>query len=120
MKESTYSLIGYPKCSTCRKAQSYLESKGLVLPMRDIKAQPPTMEELTLWIARSGLSVQRWFNTSGMLYREMGLKDKVKTAPKEELMELLASNGMLVKRPILVSEERVLIGFREAEWSTVE
>ena len=114
-----YTLVGYPPCSTCRKAQAYLESRGIRLSMRDIKAQPPTAEELERWIALSGKPIEKWFNTSGMRYRELNLKEKVKTAPREELLRLLASDGMLVKRPILVGGGRAVCGFKEAEWEAL-
>ncbi len=114
-----YTLIGYPKCSTCRKAQGFLKSRGIDLPMRDIKAENPTAEELGRWIEMSGKPIQKWFNTSGMRYRELNLKEKVGNAPHEELLQLLASDGMLVKRPILLTGGRVAVGFKEAEWEAL-
>ena len=108
--------VNYPKCSTCKKARKFLEEKGVTFEDRDIKEQNPTMDELKEWIAKSGLPVKKFFNTSGMLYRQMELKDKLPNMSEQEMIELLATDGMLVKRPILVSEDKVLVGFRQAEW----
>lgn len=108
--------VNYPKCSTCKKARKFLEEKGVTFEDRDIKEQNPTVEELKEWIAKSGLPVKKFFNTSGMLYRQMELKDKLPNMSEQEMIELLATDGMLVKRPILVSEDKVLVGFRQAEW----
>ena len=108
--------VNYPKCSTCKKARKFLEEKGVTFEDRDIKEQNPTVEELKEWIAKSGLPVKKFFNTSGMLYRQMELKDKLPNMSEQEMIELLATDGMLVKRPILVSEDMVLVGFRQAEW----
>ena len=109
-------LIGYPPCSTCKKAAKWLSEHGHALPMRDIKAQPPTLEELTEWTA-TGPELKRWFNTSGQVYRALGLKDRLPAMPREEQLALLASDGMLVKRPILLLDDgRVLVGFTESEW----
>ena len=107
--------VNYPKCSTCKKARKFLEEKGVTFEDRDIKEQNPTVEELKEWIAKSGLPVKKFFNTSGMLYRQMELKDKLPNMSEQEMIELLATDGMLVKRPILVSEDKVLVGFRQAE-----
>lgn len=111
--------VNYPKCTTCRKAKNFLEQKGIVFEDRNIKEQNPTAEELTRWIAKSGLPVKRFFNTSGMLYREMGLKDKLPEMSEQEMIVLLATDGMLVKRPILVADETVLVGFKETEWENL-
>ena len=109
-------LIGYPPCSTCKKAAKWLAEQGHALPMRDIKAQPPTLDELTEWTA-AGPELKRWFNTSGQVYRALGLKDRLPAMPREEQLALLASDGMLVKRPILLLDDgRVLVGFKESEW----
>lgn len=108
--------VNYPKCSTCKKARKFLEEKGVTFEDRDIKEQNPTVEELKEWIAKSGLPVKKFFNTSGMLYRQMELRDKLPNMSEQEMIELLATDGMLVKRPILVSEDKVLVGFRQAEW----
>ena len=108
--------VNYPKCSTCKKARKFLEEKGVAFEDRDIKEQNPTVDELKEWIAKSGLPAKKFFNTSGMLYRQMELKDKLPNMSEQEMIELLATDGMLVKRPILVSEDKVLVGFRQAEW----
>ena len=105
-----------PKCSTCRKAKKYLEENGVEFIDRHIVETNPTAEELKEWIAKSGLPVKKFFNTSGKLYKEMGLKDKLASMSDEEQIELLASNGMLVKRPLIIEDGRVLVGFKEAEW----
>ena len=108
--------LEYPKCSTCRKAKKYLEENGVEFVDRHIVETNPTAEELKEWIAKSGLPVKKFFNTSGKLYKEMGLKDKLTSMSDEEQIELLASNGMIVKRPLIIEEGRVLVGFKEAEW----
>ena len=109
--------IEYPKCSTCKKAKKYLEEHGIEFEDRHIVEENPTKEELTEWIRISGKSVKKFFNTSGMKYRELGLKDKLPQMSEEEQIELLASDGMLVKRPLLIDGEMVLAGFKEAEWN---
>lgn len=108
--------VQYPKCSTCKKAKAWLEAHDLSFDDRHIVEDNPTVDELRTWHAASGLELRRFFNTSGMLYREMQLKDKLPTMTDDEMFELLASNGMLVKRPILVLDDTVLVGFREKEW----
>ena len=108
--------VNYPKCSTCQKARKFLEEKGIAFEDRNIKEQNPTAEELKAWIERSGLPIKKFFNTSGMLYRQMELKDKLPNMSEQEMIELLATNGMLVKRPILVTDDQVLVGFKQAEW----
>ena len=105
--------VEYPKCSTCRKAKKYLESKGIEFEDRHIVEQNPTKEELELWHKKSGMPLKKFFNTSGMLYKEMKLKDKLPDMSEEEQYQLLASNGMLVKRPVLVKEDGILLGFKE-------
>lgn len=107
----------YPKCSTCKKALHFLESNSINATVRDIKLENPTAAELKDFHQKSGLPLMRFFNTSGMLYRELGLKDKIPTMSEDEQYALLATDGMLVKRPILISEDFVLVGFREAEWT---
>ena len=109
-------LIEYPKCSTCRKAREWLEGKGTVFTSRHIKEDVPTIEELKIWLKRSGLPLKKFFNTSGLKYKELSLKDKLPTMREEEQLALLASDGMLIKRPILVGDDFVLVGFREKEW----
>lgn len=108
--------VNYPKCSTCQKARKFLEERSVSFENRNIKEQNPSADELRAWITKSGLSVKRFFNTSGMLYRQMELKDKLPNMSDQEMIDLLATDGMLVKRPILVTEDTVLIGFRQAEW----
>lgn len=108
--------VEYPKCSTCKKAKKWLEDKGIEFEDRHIVEQNPTQEELKEWHAKSGMPLKKFFNTSGQLYRQMGLKDKLVSMSEEEQFELLASDGMLVKRPVLVTEETVLTGFKEADW----
>ena len=108
--------VQYPKCSTCKKAKAWLESRGASFQDRHIVEDNPSADELRTWHAMSGLALRRFFNTSGMLYREMQLKDKLPTMTEDEMYDLLASNGMLVKRPLLVLNDTVLVGFREKEW----
>ncbi|MBP3249791.1 MAG: arsenate reductase family protein [Ruminococcus sp.] len=109
--------ICYPKCSTCKKAQSWLNEKGISYELRDIKENNPTYDELKKWHAASGLPLKRFFNTSGLLYKSMELKDKLPEMSEEEQLQLLATDGMLVKRPLLIAENgKVLTGFKEKEW----
>lgn len=108
--------LQYPPCSTCRKAKAWLDEHNLSYTARHIKEENPTCEELREWQARSGLPLKKFFNTSGQLYKSMQLKDKLPTMSDEEQLRLLASDGMLVKRPIIVTEETVLVGFRAADW----
>ena len=108
--------IEYPKCSTCQKAKKWLDSHGLEYTDRHIKEDNPTLEELREWHARSGLPLKRFFNTSGMAYRELGLKDRLPEISEAEQLRLLASDGMLVKRPLIVADDFILTGFKPAEW----
>lgn len=108
--------LQYPPCSTCQKAKKWLDANGVVYTDRHIKEDNPTLEELKTWYDASGLPLKRFFNTSGLLYKSMNLKDRLPTMSEEEQLTLLASDGMLVKRPIVVKEKLVLVGFREAEW----
>ena len=108
--------VEYPSCSTCQKVKKWLDARGADYADRNIKTENPTAEELRTWHEKSGLPLKRFFNTSGLLYRELGLKEKLNTMSEEEQIDLLASDGMLVKRPILVTDNTVLVGFREAEW----
>ena len=108
--------VCYPKCTTCQKARAWLEARGLPAEVRDIKTQNPTEAELRRWHALSGLPLKRFFNTSGVLYKEMHLKDKLPEMSEEEQFQLLATDGMLVKRPIIVTDDKVLTGFKEKEW----
>lgn len=105
--------IEYPKCTTCKKAKKFLQEKGVEFEDRHIVEANPTKEEILKWIDMSGLEFKKFFNTSGILYREMGLKDKIKNITKEEAAEILSSNGMLVKRPILIKDEKIVLGFKE-------
>ncbi len=109
--------VCYPKCSTCKKAQAWLDAHGLTYQVRDIKTQNPSEEELRQWHSQSGLPLKRFFNTSGQQYRALELKDKLPTMTEEEQYALLATDGMLVKRPILLTGSKVLVGFKEAEWA---
>ena len=111
--------VCYPKCSTCQKARKWLEEKGVACTVRDIKSENPTGEELRAWHKASGLPLKRFFNTSGLQYKALGLKDKLPAMTEDEQFSLLAGDGMLVKRPILVTENTVLVGFKEAEWEKI-
>lgn len=111
--------ICYPKCSTCKKAQKWLDDNGVEYEMRDIKENNPSYEELKVWYNKSGLPLKRFFNTSGNLYKSMNLKDKLPDMDEDEQLGLLATDGMLVKRPILVTENTVLVGFKEKEWENI-
>ena len=111
-------LICYPKCGTCRKAQKWLEDNGIGYDYRDIKTDNPSAEALAGWIRSSGLPARKFFNTSGMLYRDMQLKDKLPSMTEDEMVSLLATDGMLVKRPIAVLPDRILVGFKEPEWES--
>lgn len=108
--------IQYPPCSTCQKAKKWLDAKEIVYTDRHIKEQKPTYEELADWYARSGLPLKRFFNTSGLLYKQLNLKEKLPTMTEEEQLRLLASDGMLVKRPLVIANTWVLVGFKESEW----
>ena len=106
----------YPKCTPCQKARAYLDANGIAYEFRDIKLENPTLEELTTWWKASGLPLKKFFNTSGLQYKALNLKDKLPAMSEEEQLALLATDGMLVKRPILVGDGFVLTGFRQAEW----
>ncbi|MBR1781038.1 MAG: arsenate reductase family protein [Oscillospiraceae bacterium] len=108
--------LEYPKCSTCQKAKRWLDEHGIPYTDRNIKEQNPTAEELTAWFQKSGLPLKRFFNTSGLQYKALQLKDRLPGMSEQEQLELLATDGMLVKRPLLIGEDFVLTGFREAEW----
>ena len=109
--------LEYPPCSTCKRARAWLEDRGCPFEARNIKTENPTYEELKTWYAASGLPLKRFFNTSGLAYRALNLKDRLQQLSEEEQLQLLASDGMLVKRPLLICEDRVLTGFREADWA---
>ena len=108
--------ICYPKCTTCQKARKWLDENNIEYAFRDIKTENPSLEELTAWYKLSGLPLRKFFNTSGLLYKSMNLKDRLPAMSEDEQLRLLATDGMLVKRPIIVDGETVLTGFREAEW----
>lgn len=109
-------LVCYPKCTTCQKAKKWLEANGIAFEERNIKENNPTIEELKDWHNKSGLLLKKFFNTSGLLYKELNLKDKLPIMSEDEQFSLLASDGMLVKRPILIGDDFVLVGFKEADW----
>ena len=108
--------LQYPPCSTCKKAKVWLDARGIAYEDRHIKENNPTYEELKTWQAKSGLPLKRFVNTSGLKYKELNLRERLPEMSEEEQLRLLASDGMLVKRPILVTESAVLVGFKEAEW----
>lgn len=108
--------IEYPKCTTCKKAKKWLDDRGIEYTDRHIVENNPTFDELKLWYKKSGLPLKRFFNTSGLLYKSMELKDKLATMSEDEQLTLLASNGMLVKRPLLITDNAVIPGFKEKEW----
>ena len=112
--------ICYPKCTTCKKAQKWLDENNISYTLRDIKENNPSYEELSQWYKKSGLPLKRFFNTSGVLYKSMNLKEKLGSMSDEEQLQLLATDGMLVKRPIIVSGDKVLVGFKEKEWESLK
>ena len=112
--------VCYPKCSTCKKARKWLEDNAIAFEERDIKEDNPSKKELVQWHKASGLPLRKFFNTSGMLYRELQLKDKLPNMTEDEMFDLLASDGMLVKRPLLITDGTVLVGFKQAEWETLK
>ena len=109
--------ICYPKCTTCQKAKKWLDDNKIEYELRDIKLDNPTLEELTEWYNKSGLSIKKFFNTSGLLYKSLDLKNKLPEMSEDAMLKLLATDGMLVKRPLLISDGFVLVGFKEAEWA---
>lgn len=113
----TMLFIEYPKCTTCQKAKKWLDDRSISYEDRHIKEENPTYEELLQWYRESGLPLKRFFNTSGLLYKSLQLKDKLPTMSEEEQLRLLATDGMLVKRPLLITDRGILVGFREAEWA---
>ena len=112
--------LEYPKCTTCKKAKAWLETNAVAFTDRHIVEQNPTAEELKAWWKKSGLPLMKFFNPSGLLYKELKLKDKLPEMSEEEQIELLSTNGMLVKRPLIIGEDFVLVGFREAEWDRLK
>ena len=109
--------ICYPKCTTCQKARKWLDENNIEYEFRDIKSENPSLEELTAWHKLSGLPLRKFFNTSGLLYKSMELKTKLPNMTDEEMLSLLATDGMLVKRPLAIGDDFVLVGFKEAEWA---
>lgn len=109
--------VCYSKCTTCQKAKKWLDENGISYSLRDIKTESPTYDELAAWHERSGLSLKKFFNTSGLLYKSLELKNKLPDMSEDEMLRLLATDGMLVKRPILIGDDFVLVGFKEAEWA---
>lgn len=112
--------IEYPKCSTCQKAKKWLDENKIEYVDRNIVTETPTKEELNKWITKSGLDVRKFFNTSGMKYRELNIKEKIKDMSEDEIYELLASDGMLIKRPLFISDTLILKGFKEKEWEQIK
>ena len=112
--------ICYPKCSTCQKAKKWLDDNSVEYELRDIKLNNPTFEELQIWHEKSGLPLKKFFNTSGLLYKSLDLKNKLTTMTDDEMLKLLATDGMLVKRPLLIGDDFVLVGFKEAEWNNIK
>ena len=112
--------ICYPKCTTCQKAKKWLDDNKIEYEFRDIKLDNPTLSELKEWYKRSGLPLRKLFNTSGLLYKSLDLKNKLPTMTDDEMLKLLATDGMLVKRPLLVGDDFVLVGFKEAEWNNIK
>lgn len=108
--------ICYPKCTTCQRAKKWLDENKIEYELRDIKSENPTLEELTEWYKKSGLPIKRFFNTSGLLYKSLELKNKLPEMTDADALKLLSTDGMLVKRPLLISDDFVLVGFKEAEW----
>ena len=112
--------ICYPKCTTCQKARKWLDDNGIKYEFRDIKLDNPTLDELMGWYKKSGLPLKKFFNTSGLLYKSLDLKNKLSTMSEDEMLKLLASDGMLVKRPLLIGDDFVLVGFKESELSGIK
>ena len=112
--------ICYPKCTTCQKARKWLDDNNIEYEFRDIKLDNPTLDELTEWFKKSGLPLKKFFNTSGLLYKSLDLKNKLPTMSDDEMLKLLATDGMLVKRPLLIGDDFVLVGFKEGEWHNIK
>ena len=112
-----YKFVCYPKCTTCQRAKKWLDDNGVGYELRDIKQDNPSLWELTEWFKQSGLPIRKFFNTSGLLYKSLDLKNKLPQMSEDEMLNLLATDGMLVKRPIIIGADAVLVGFKEAEWN---
>ena len=112
--------ICYPKCTTCQKAKKWLDENQIEYELRDIKSNNPTLEELSYWYEKSGLALKKFFNTSGLLYKSLDLKSKLSSMTDEEMLKLLSTDGMLVKRPLLIGDDFVLVGFKEDKWSRIK
>ena len=119
-REIMIKFICYPKCTTCQRAKKWLDDKKTDYELRDIKLDNPTLEELTEWYNKSGLPIKKFFNTSGLLYKSLDLKNKLPEMSDEEMLKLLATDGMLVKRPLLIGDDFVLVGFKESEWDKMK
>lgn len=115
-KQQDLKFICYPKCTTCQKAKKWLDDNEIPYELRDIKLDNPTLEELTTWYSKSDIPIKKFFNTSGLLYKSLNLKDKLPEMTEEEKLKLLSTDGMLVKRPLLIGDNYVLVGFKEADW----
>lgn len=109
--------ICYPKCTTCQRAKKWLDDNNIEYELRDIKLNNPTVDELTEWYNKSGLPIKKFFNTSGLIYKSLDLKNKLSSMTEDEMLSLLATDGMLVKRPLLIGDDFVIIGFKESEWT---
>ena len=118
-RENMIKFICYSKCTTCQRAKKWLDDNKIEYELRDIKLDNPTLEELTEWYNKSGLPIKKFFNTSGLLYKSLDLKNKLPEMSEDEMLKLLATDGMLVKRPLLIGDEFVLVGFKEAEWEMI-
>ena len=118
-REIMIKFICYPKCTTCQRAKKWLDDNKIDYELRDIKLDNPTFEELTEWYNKSGLPIKKFFNTSGLLYKSLDLKNKLPEMTEEEMLKLLANDGMLVKRPLLIGDDLVLVGFKETEWKDI-
>lgn len=116
-REIMIKFICYPKCTTCQRAKKWLDDNKIKYELRDIKLDNPTLEELTEWYKKSGLPLKKFFNTSGLLYKSLDLKNKLPEMTEDEMLKLLATDGMLVKRPLLIGDDFVLVGFKEVEWA---
>lgn len=112
-------IVCYPKCGTCQKAEKWLKTNGVEYIYRPIKEENPSKAELVEWLSKSGLPVNKFFNTSGLLYKEYNMKEKLKSLSEDELLDILASNGLIVKRPVLIAGDKVLVGFKEDQWKNL-